>query len=69
MWYIIRYGTDGIGLSHVRAVYAGGINEARTLAASALREDGYGLLAEKGLFTVHGVHPSEVFGETCPNES
>jgi len=58
--YVIRYGNDGIGLMHWTSVRTpDGIDGARALAASALREDGYGLLADRGMFTVHGVRPEE----------
>lgn len=55
MRYLIRYGTDGIGLTHWTSVHTNdGIDGARSLAAQALTDDGYGPLAANKLFTVHG---------------
>lgn len=60
MRYIIRYGSDGIGLMHWTSVHTNdGIDGARALAAQALTDDGYGQLAANRLFTVHGVRPEE----------
>lgn len=53
MWFIIRFGTDGIGLDAGR-VFAYGIDNARTLADAYLRATGNRLQSDKGLFTVHG---------------
>jgi hypothetical protein len=59
MRYLIRYGSDGIGLLHVTGVHAEGIKHARIRAARQLHADGYGLLAELGEYTVHGVRDEE----------
>jgi hypothetical protein len=54
MYYSIRNGTDGIGLDFDFGVFADSIPEARTEAAEMLRNRGFELQADKGLFTVHG---------------
>lgn len=54
MYYTIRFGTDGIGLDFHAGVFADSIPEARTEAATRLYAYGYGITAERGLFTVHG---------------
>ena len=57
MYYSIRFGTDGMGMDFDRGVFADSIAEARTEAAESLRNGGFPLQADKGLFTVHG-HPA-----------
>jgi len=59
MKYLIRYGSDGIGLLHWNGIFAEGITAARTRAVRQLHADGYGLLAEMGEFTVHGIRQNE----------
>lgn len=57
MYYSIRSGTDGIGLDFDFGVFADDIAQARTEAAEMLRNRGFDLQADTGLFTVHG-HPA-----------
>lgn len=54
MVYQIRYGTDGIGLTHPERVFAPDITTARQRATAILNKAGFDLLANRGWFTVHG---------------
>lgn len=54
MYYSIRSGTDGIGLDFDFGVFADDIAQARFEAAESLRNRGFELQADRGLFTVHG---------------
>lgn len=65
MYYSIRFGTDGIGLDADFGVFADDVGEARKEAAEMLRRRGYGLQADRGLFTVHG-HPAWETDEPKP---
>lgn len=57
MYWSIRSGIDGIGLDFDFGVFADDMTGAREEAAESLRNRGYALQAERGLFTVHG-HPA-----------